>query len=85
MSDMPQVVLVTGASSGIGAAVATLLAARGFAVFGASRNPPAVSGPARFVAMDVRDEAAVRRGVDAVLAQAGRLDALVCSAGFGLF
>jgi NAD(P)-dependent dehydrogenase (short-subunit alcohol dehydrogenase family) len=85
MSDIHQVVLVTGASSGIGAAVATLLASRGFAVFGASRNPPAASGPARLAAMDVRDEAAVRRGVDAVLAQAGRLDALVCSAGFGLF
>jgi len=85
MSDTHQVVLVTGASSGIGAAVATLLAARGYAVFGASRNSPATPGPARFVAMDVRDEAAVHKGVDAVLTQAGRLDALVCSAGSGLF
>jgi NAD(P)-dependent dehydrogenase (short-subunit alcohol dehydrogenase family) len=84
MSETPAV-LVTGASSGIGAATAALLATRGFAVFGASRRPAAGSGGVRFVAMDVRDEDATRRGVDAVLAAAGRLDGLVCNAGYGIF
>jgi NAD(P)-dependent dehydrogenase (short-subunit alcohol dehydrogenase family) len=35
--------------------------------------------------MDVCDEASVRAGVEGVLAAAGRLDGLVCNAGFGIF
>lgn len=35
--------------------------------------------------MDVRDERSVQAGVDAVLAAAQRLDAVVCNAGFGIF
>jgi len=85
MSHESRVVLVTGASSGIGAATAGLLGERGFTVFGASRRPPAAAGAIRFVPMDVRDEASVRAGVEKVVAEAGRLDALVCNAGFGIF
>lgn len=83
-----QVVLITGASSGIGAAAARELAARGFDVFGTSRRPEALSAdapPVRWVGMDVRDEASVRAGLESVLRQAGRLDALVCNAGYGIF
>jgi NAD(P)-dependent dehydrogenase (short-subunit alcohol dehydrogenase family) len=35
--------------------------------------------------MDVRDEASVREAVGKVVAQAGRLDAVVCAAGYGVF
>jgi NAD(P)-dependent dehydrogenase (short-subunit alcohol dehydrogenase family) len=35
--------------------------------------------------MDVRDEQSVRSGVDEVVGRAGRLDGLVCNAGFGIF
>lgn len=83
--ERPKVVLVTGASSGIGAAAASRLAERGYSVFGASRRALAPGGPVRHVAMDVRDEGAVRAGVDDVVGQAGRLDALVCCAGIGIF
>lgn len=78
-------VLVTGASSGIGAATATLLASRGFRVFGASRRPPAATGAISWLAMDVRDEASVEAGVARLVAEAGALDALVCNAGIGIF
>lgn len=84
MSDGP-VVLVTGASSGIGAAVADLLASRGFRVYGASRRTPAADVPWQHLRMDVCDEAQVRDGVARVLAECERIDGLVCNAGFGIF
>lgn len=78
-----RVVLVTGASSGIGAAAAELLASRGHTVIGASRRatvPDGVEG----ARIDVDDERSVAAGVDAVLAEHGRLDVLVNAAGYGL-
>ena len=51
-----RVVLVTGASSGIGAACAELLAKRGFVVYGTSRNPDFRPKAFRGVQMDVRDD-----------------------------
>ena len=80
-------VLITGASSGIGAATARRLGEVGYEVFGTSRRPEAQpSLPAvNWIAMDVRDEASVTRSVEEVLAATKRLDALVCNAGVGLF
>jgi NAD(P)-dependent dehydrogenase (short-subunit alcohol dehydrogenase family) len=79
---MPSV-LITGASSGIGAATLSLLRDRGFAAWGASRR--AIAGDGRHVVMDVRDEGQVRDGVGRVIAEAGRLDGLVLCAGLGIF
>ncbi len=79
-----KVVLITGASSGIGQACARRLARRGYQVFGTSRRPQAgAEGPFEMIAMDVADETSVRQGVATVLAQAGSLDAVVNNAGFG--
>jgi NAD(P)-dependent dehydrogenase (short-subunit alcohol dehydrogenase family) len=81
-------VLVTGASSGIGAATAELLASRGYAVCGTSRDPGRAAQRApriAWVAMDVRDDASVREGVSRAIDLHGHLDALVCNAGFGIF
>lgn len=85
MSDGGQTVLITGASSGIGATTARHLADHGFRVFGTSRRERESSDGVRFVVMDVCDDDSVRKGVEAVLAEAGRLDAVICNAGNGIF
>lgn len=73
------VALVTGGTRGIGLAVATRLAAAGFAVVAAARRAPegALPDGVRFAALDVADAASVR-GCFAALP---RLDVLVCGAG----
>jgi len=77
------VVLVTGASSGIGAATARLLAGRGHTVVGVSRRAEAPAG-VHVGRMDVDDDSSVRDGVAGLLAEHGRLDVVVNAAGFGL-
>lgn len=72
-------VLVTGASSGIGAACAERLAAGGWRVLAASRRGVAPPGCAPVV-MDVDDNASVERALQA----AGAVDAVVLCAGWGL-
>ena len=77
-----KVVLVTGASSGIGKTVAERLAGRGWRVFGAQRRAPAASAPGvEMVAMDVTDEASVEGAIATIHARAGRIDAVVNNAG----
>jgi NAD(P)-dependent dehydrogenase (short-subunit alcohol dehydrogenase family) len=83
---LKRVVLITGATSGIGEASAALLAREGWTVFGTSRRrPESTPQGVTWLQMDVRDEASVERAVDEAIARAGRLDALVCNAGFGIF
>ena len=78
-----KVVLVTGASSGIGAACADRLHATGWTVVGASRRGTS-GGTWRPATVDVDDDASVTACVDEVLAEHGRLDAVVAAAGWGL-
>jgi short-subunit dehydrogenase len=82
---MPKTVLVTGASSGIGAAIADLFHRRGFMVFGTSRS--AGPGSVRefpILKLDVNSDASAKACVDEVLSRAGRLDVLVNNAGYAL-
>jgi len=89
MNDNGKVVLITGASSGIGKACAEHLAQRGHRVFGTSRRAPfppkaARSGSPRMIRMDVDQDDSVKQGVDFILQEAGRLDVVVNNAGFGI-
>src|ERR1700722_5740790 len=79
-----KVVLVTGASSGIGAACAEMLAERGFLVYGSSRNPDFRPKAYHALQMDVRDDKSVESAVARVMQEAGSIDALVNNAGCGL-
>ncbi len=76
-----RVALITGAARGIGAAVAARLARDGWRTVVADRDP-APEAPHRAVQLDVADEAAVGALLAGVTAQEGRLDGLVCNAGF---
>ena len=80
---MKKVVLVTGASSGLGEALATILAQKGYIVYGTSRKPGAES---RFnlVAMDVQDAASVQSAVAQIIAEQGQIDVLINNAGVGI-
>jgi len=80
-----RVVLITGASKGIGLATARLLSAQGYRVFGTSRQPdqhPVTDFT--LLPLDVRDDSSVRACVEAVLNRAGRLDVLINNAGVSL-
>ncbi|MFD0277357.1 SDR family NAD(P)-dependent oxidoreductase [Kitasatospora sp. NPDC127111] len=78
------VVVVTGASAGIGEAAVRLLAAEGATVVGVSRRPEGVAALGARVealAADVTEPDAAERIVAEVLARHGRLDAVVNNAG----
>lgn len=79
------VALVTGASSGIGAATAAALVEKGFVVVGTSRNASKVT-PVEGVTMvdlDVASDVAVTTVVEGLVADHGRIDVLVNNAGIG--
>jgi NAD(P)-dependent dehydrogenase (short-subunit alcohol dehydrogenase family) len=83
---MSMVVLVTGAASGIGEAVAMALLDAGETVIAADIAPfgdvlHGRAGACRMVRLDVADEAGWRRVIGEIMAQEGRLDALINVAG----
>src|ERR1700685_3348047 len=82
-----RVVLVTGASSGIGLACGTHLAGRGFRVYGTLRGGGGgspVPGKVTILAADVTDDCSVEQAIATVLDREGRLDIVVNNAGMGI-
>ena len=77
------VAAVTGGASGIGAAIATTLQARGARVAVLDLDPSGAPAGTLPVAADVSDDASVRAAVETVVRELGRLDVLVNNAGIG--
>ncbi|PWG05423.1 SDR family oxidoreductase [Polaribacter aquimarinus] len=82
---MSKVVLITGASSGIGKSIATVLSDKGYKVYGTSRNPKNLEKISfKLIALDVLKVDTIQRAVDLVIQKEGRLDVLVNNAGMGI-
>ncbi|OYO25161.1 short-chain dehydrogenase/reductase [Enemella dayhoffiae] len=81
----PAHVLVTGATSGIGAEVARLLSAQGFRVSGAGRRTELVPPGVTPVSLDLTDEASIHRAHAEATAESGPVEVLVNAAGLGQF
>jgi short-subunit dehydrogenase len=82
---MSKIILVTGASSGIGKAIATFLQAKGYRVFGTSRNPKNIeSFSFEMIALDVLKVPTIERAVAYIIKKEGKLDVLINNAGMGI-
>lgn len=77
------VVLITGASSGIGYACAKALSSKGYRVYGTSRTPSGEDWGFRLLQMDVGDDESVGSAVQRILDETGRIDIVVNNAGMG--
>jgi NAD(P)-dependent dehydrogenase (short-subunit alcohol dehydrogenase family) len=86
MADPSRAVLVTGCSSGIGAATAARLATAGWTVYATARRPETLSEleakGCRTLALDVDDDASRKAAVQAVVDREGAVGVLVNNAGF---
>lgn len=89
MGAMKKTVLLTGCSSGIGAATARLFASRDWNVIATMRTPSTEPDWSRLEQvivrrLDVTDPASIESAIGEGLARFGKIDALINNAGFGL-
>lgn len=78
------VVLVTGASSGIGKSIAALLSSKGYKVYGTSRNPSNGATAYEMLKLDVNSDESVRSCISLIMKKSGRIDVLVNNAGYAM-
>lgn len=76
-----KIIIVTGGSTGIGNAICRMLAQEGAGPINLSRDPPRDDLAAQFHRVELTDEAQIRKAVEAVARQHGRIDGLVNNAG----
>lgn len=92
-SPLGKVVLITGATDGLGKAAAILLAERGYRVYAAGRSPEkraqldqlakSKNLPLQSLELDVTSDESVHSAVQHVLSEAGAIDVLINNAGLG--
>ncbi len=86
--NMQKVILISGASSGIGWACAKHLAQAGHCVYAGSRDPSKINAAGlpnlHPLALDVQQEDSVTQAVAQILQASGRFDAILNNAGYGL-
>lgn len=86
---MKKVVLITGASSGMGKSTAHILQAQGYKVYGAARRTERMKDLAEkgmgVVSLDLTDDASIQKAVQEVIDKEGRIDVLINNAGYGSY
>lgn len=82
---MNKIVLITGASSGIGKSIGEFLLNKGFVVYGTSRNPSKYKNSLlKLLTLDVSNEDSIKNTVSQIIKNEGRLDVLINNAGKGI-
>jgi NADP-dependent 3-hydroxy acid dehydrogenase YdfG len=81
---MHKVVLVTGASSGLGEHLANYLTDKKYIVYGTSRSITQEGRRFKTLQMDVCDAKSVEEAIARIISEQGRLDVLINNAGLGL-
>ena len=81
-----RVVLITGASSGVGKACAVYLQEQGYTVYGTSRREQTKTDgfPFKMIQMDVCSDESVENGINFIIKNEGRLDIAVNNAGISV-
>lgn len=81
---MSKVILITGASSGIGEITAGFLAEKGFKVYGTSRNPKKGDNDFTLLKLDLQDLSSIAHAIGKIIEAEGRIDVLINNAGMGI-
>lgn len=86
MKNMSKVILITGASSGMGRATAELFASIGYTVYAATRDIKAFdkNSPINAIEMDLTSQQSIDRAIEEIVKRHKRIDILVNNAGYGL-
>lgn len=86
---MKKVVLITGASSGMGKSTATILHSQGYTVYGAARRMEEMDDLKAkgmgIVSLDLTHDDSIVHAVNTVLEKEGRIDVLINNAGYGSY
>lgn len=81
---MNKIVVISGASSGIGLETARYLVAKGYTVYGLARRKPEGVLPFSFISTDISDAASIQSTVNTLLEKETHIDALINCAGMGI-
>ncbi|WP_028978468.1 SDR family oxidoreductase [Sporocytophaga myxococcoides] len=81
---MSKIVLVTGASSGIGKVIADYLTSQGHIVYGTSRSIKQEGLKFKALPMDVCDNESVKAATDHIIKKNGKIDVVINNAGIGI-
>lgn len=79
-----KVVLITGASSGIGKSIAQYLSEKNYKVYGTSRNPSETNLSFSLIALDVTNKESILTAVNKIIQKEGKIDVLINNAGVGI-
>jgi short-subunit dehydrogenase len=85
MKESERIVLITGATSGIGKTCAEYLSHKGYHVFGTGRQVNKSSNNTfELIEMDINDDKSVKNGIKYIIKKEGRIDIIVNNAGYGI-